>query len=69
MPKKVTVASAIALVLLIILIVILANAVPKNTESTALPETVTVYVKERNEIIKLDYDEFLEAKQKYISGF
>lgn len=61
MPKKVTVASAIALVLLIILIVILANAVPKNTESTALPETVTVYVKERNEIIKLDYDEFLEG--------
>lgn len=60
MPKKITLVSAGALVLFIALIVILINIDAKNT-SSPFPRKVTVYLKERSEIVSLDYSEFLEG--------
>lgn len=60
MPKKTTLVSAAALVLFIILIVILINVTAENP-SSPFPENVTVYLKERSEIVTLDYGEFLEG--------
>ena len=60
MPKKITLVSAAALVLFIILIIILINVTAENPSST-FPENVTVYLKERSEIVTLDYGEFLEG--------
>ena len=58
MPKKMTLVSAGALVLFIILIVILVNVTAKKSP---FPQKVTVYLKERSEIVSLDYSEFLEG--------
>ncbi|MCI7691427.1 MAG: hypothetical protein MSR67_03450 [Oscillospiraceae bacterium] len=60
MPKKITLVSAAALVLFIILIVILINVTAENP-SSPFPENVTVYLKERSEIVTLDYGGFLEG--------
>ena len=60
MPKKTTLVSAAALVLFIILIVILINVTAENP-SSPFPENVTVYLKERSEIVTLDYGGFLEG--------
>lgn len=60
MPKKTTLVSAGALILFIILIVILVNVTAKNPKSP-FPQKVTVYLKERSEIVSLDYSEFLEG--------
>lgn len=60
MPKKITLVSAAALVLFIILIVILIN-VSAEKPSSPFPQKVTVYLKERSEIVSLDYSEFLEG--------
>ncbi len=58
MPKKITLVSAGALVLFVILIVVLVNVTAKKTP---FPQKVTVYLKERSEIVSLDYGEFLEG--------
>ena len=58
MPKKITLVSAGALVLFIILIVILVNVTAKKSP---FPQKVTVYLKDRSEIVSLDYSEFLEG--------
>lgn len=58
MPKKITLVSAGALVLFVILIVILVNVTAKKSP---FPQKVTVYLKERSEIVSLDYSEFLEG--------
>ena len=58
MPKKITLVSAGALVLFVILIVILVNVTAKKSP---FPQKVTVYLKERSEIVSLDYGEFLEG--------
>ena len=58
MPKKITLVSAGALILFIILIVILVNVTAKKSP---FPQKVTVYLKERSEIVSLDYSEFLEG--------
>lgn len=60
MPKKVTIASGISLVLLMVLIIVLAN-VAARTQKSALPQKITVYLQERGEIATLDYSEFLEG--------
>ena len=59
MPKKITLVSAGALILFIILIVILVNVTAEKT--SLFPQKVTVYLKERSEIVTLDYGEFLEG--------
>lgn len=61
MPKKVTIASAGALVLFTILIVVLINVCPKSQDASPFPEKVTVYFPERAEIVSVDYTEFLEG--------
>ncbi|MCI7759978.1 MAG: hypothetical protein MSH49_08120 [[Eubacterium] saphenum] len=58
MPKKITLVSAGALILFVILIVILVNVTSKKSP---FPQKVTVYLKERSEIVSLDYSEFLEG--------
>lgn len=58
MPKKITLVSAGALILFVILIVILVNVTAKKSP---FPQKVTVYLKERSEIVSLDYSEFLEG--------
>ena len=58
MPKKITLVSAAALVLFVILIVILVSITAKKSP---FPQKVTVYLKERSEIVSLDYSEFLEG--------
>ena len=58
MPKKITLVSAVALILFVILIVILVNVTSKKSP---FPQKVTVYLKERSEIVSLDYSEFLEG--------
>ena len=58
MPKKITLVSAVALILFVILIVILVNVTAKKSP---FPQKVTVYLKERSEIVSLDYGEFLEG--------
>lgn len=58
MPKKITLVSAVALILFVILIVILVNVTAKKSP---FPQKVTVYLKERSEIVSLDYSEFLEG--------
>lgn len=58
MPKKITLVSAGALILFVILIVILVNVTAKKSP---FPQKVTVYLKERSEIVSLDYGEFLEG--------
>ena len=50
--------SAGALILFVILIVILVNVTAKKSP---FPQKVTVYLKERSEIVSLDYSEFLEG--------
>lgn len=58
MPKKITLVSAGALVLFVILIVVLINVTAKKSP---FPQKVTVYLRERSEIVTLDYGEFLEG--------
>ena len=58
MPKKITLVSAGALVLFVILIIVLVNVTAKKSP---FPQKVTVYLKERSEIVTLDYSEFLEG--------
>ncbi len=58
MPKKITLVSAGALVLFVILIIVLVNVTAKKSP---FPQKVTVYLKERSEIVSLDYSEFLEG--------
>ncbi|MGN1110815.1 MAG: hypothetical protein ACI4QY_04120 [Oscillospiraceae bacterium] len=58
MPKKVTIASAISLVLLIALIAILVKIAPKPPQSI-IPAQVSVLFPEENTILLLSCDEFL----------
>lgn len=57
MPKKVTIASGIALIMLIAVIVILINVCKK--EPFAPPDKVSVYLTEDSEIVTVSYEEFL----------
>lgn len=58
MPKKVTIASAISLVLLIALIAILVKTAPKPPQNI-IPAQVSVLFPEENTILLLSCDEFL----------
>lgn len=57
-PKKLTIASGIALILLVALIVILIF-VSRSGRESAIPSRVTLYRPETSEIITLSYEDFL----------
>lgn len=57
-PKKLTIVSGIALILLIVLIVILIF-VSRSGRESAIPSRVTLYRPETSEIITLSYEDFL----------
>ena len=57
MPKKITIVSAAALVLLSVITAILLTATANSR--AAVPRRVSVYLPERGEILTMSYDEFL----------
>lgn len=57
MPKKITIVSGIALIMLTAIIIILINVCKK--EPFAPPDRVSVYLPENSEIITVSYEEFL----------
>lgn len=57
-PKKLTIVSGIALILLIVLIIILI-LISRSGRKSAIPSRVTLYRPETSEIITLSYEDFL----------
>ncbi|MDE7398309.1 MAG: hypothetical protein K2N06_02160 [Oscillospiraceae bacterium] len=57
-PKKLTIASGIALILLVVLIVVLVF-VSRSGRESAIPSRVTLYRPETSEIVTLSYEDFL----------
>ncbi len=66
MPKKITIVSAAALVLLSVITAILLTATANSR--AAVPRRVSVYLPERGEILTMSYDEFLTGCVTGLTG-
>ena len=59
MPKKVTIVSGIALLLLAVIVAVLVSV--SGRERFSVPKSVSVYIPESSEILTMEYGEFLEG--------
>ena len=67
MPKKITIVSGAALVLLAAIVAVLLS-VTENRSTSAVPRRVSVYIPERSEILTMTYADFLAGCVTGLTG-